>query len=44
MDRGARWATVHEVTSVRHDLATKPPPPITLVLLQEMFMWLLNIH
>ena len=21
-----RWATVHGVTRVRHDLATKPPP------------------
>ena len=27
MDRGAWWATVHGVTRVRHDLATKPPPP-----------------
>ena len=27
MDRGAWWATVHEVTRVRHDLATKSPPP-----------------
>ena len=24
MDRGAWWATVHEVTRVGHDLATKP--------------------
>ena len=24
MDRGAWWATVHRVTRVRHDLATKP--------------------
>ena len=44
MDRGARWAAVHEVTRVAYNLATKPPPPITLVLLQEMFMWLLNSH
>ena len=27
MDRGAWQATVHGVTSVRHDLATKSPPP-----------------
>ena len=25
MDRGAWWATVHRVSRVRHDLATKPP-------------------
>ena len=24
MDRAAWWATVHRVTRVRHDLATKP--------------------
>ena len=27
MDRGAWCATAHEVTRVRHDLATNPPPP-----------------
>ena len=27
MDRGAWWAIVHEVSRVRHDLVTKPPPP-----------------
>ena len=27
MDRGAWWATAHEVTRVRHDLATKSQPP-----------------
>ena len=26
MDRRAWWATVHGITGVRHDLATKPPP------------------
>ena len=26
MDRGAWWATIHGVASVRHDLVTKPPP------------------
>ena len=29
MDRGAWRATVHRVTRVRHDLATKPPPTTT---------------
>ena len=29
MDRGAWWAEVHRVAGVRHDLATKlPPPPV----------------
>ena len=27
MDRGAWKATVHEVARIRHNLATKPPPP-----------------
>ena len=27
MDRGAWLATVHGVTRIGHDLATKPPPP-----------------
>ena len=27
MDRGAWLATVHGVARVRHDSATKPPPP-----------------
>ena len=27
MNGGAWWAPVHEVTRVRHDLVTKPPPP-----------------
>ena len=31
MDRGAWRATVHGVTRVRHDLATKQPPPSTSV-------------
>ena len=29
MDRGAWRATVHGVTRVRHDLATKPCEPVT---------------
>ena len=28
MDRGSWWATVHGVTRVGHNLATKPPPPL----------------
>ena len=31
MVRGAWQATVHRVTTVGHDLATKPPPPPTPV-------------
>ena len=27
MNRGHWWASVHGVAGVRHDLATKPPPP-----------------
>ena len=27
MGGGAWWDTVHEVARVRHNLATKPPPP-----------------
>ena len=27
MDRGTWQATVHGITEVRHDLATRPPPP-----------------
>ena len=33
LNRGARQATVHGFTRVRHDLETKPPPPPTAVLL-----------
>ena len=29
MDRGAWQATFHGVERVGHDLATKPPPPLT---------------
>ena len=28
LDRGAWQAAVHRVTGVRHDLVTKPPPPV----------------
>ena len=27
MNRGAWWATAHEVAGVGHDLVTKPPSP-----------------
>ena len=27
LERGAWWATAHEVTRVKHESATKPPPP-----------------
>ena len=30
IDRGAWQATVHGITRVRHDLATKPPPPFRM--------------
>ena len=29
MDRGVWQATVHGVARVGHDLATKPPPPLS---------------
>ena len=32
LDRGAWWATAHGVTRVGHDLATKPPPKIHMIL------------
>ena len=31
MDRGAWQATVHGVTRVRHNLVTKPPPPLYIL-------------
>ena len=37
MDRGAWQATVHRVTRVRHDLATKPPVMSELAN-QEMYI------
>ena len=33
MDRGAWWVTVHGVTRVKHDLATKPLLPLEQLLL-----------
>ena len=35
MDRGAWWATVHGITRVGHDLATKPPPPPPCILVKQ---------
>ena len=37
VDRGTRQDTVHGVTRVRHNLATKPPPPILLVIMDEEY-------
>ena len=34
MDRGTWWATVHRVTRVGHDLATKQQKPASIVLAQ----------
>ena len=35
MDRGAWQATAYGVTSVGHDLLTKPPPPVGVVQLKR---------
>ena len=35
MDRGA-WQAIHGVTRVRHDLVTKPPPPLVFLLENNM--------
>ena len=43
MDRGVRQATVHGVTGVGHDLATKSPPSPILTFNQETALsWLCN--
>ena len=46
MDRGAWWATAHWVTRVRHDIVTKPPPPLVKQALvkQEMYIKQENSH
>ena len=46
MDRGAWWATVHGVTRVGHDWATKAPPPVKLrkELDLQWFEKILGIH
>ena len=47
MDRGACWALVQGVSRVRHDLGTKPPPPILRYLcrltLHPHWVWLSNL-
>ena len=41
MDRGTWWATVRGVTRVRHDLPSKPPPPIpTYKIFSVDIIWL----
>ena len=37
MDRGAWWALVHGVARVGHDLATKPPTIVALVVLASAY-------
>ena len=46
MDRGAWWATAHWVARVRHDIVTKPPPPLVKQALvkQEMYIKQENSH
>jgi len=41
IDRGAWQTTVHGVTRVRHDLATKPQPPIYLIFVLSFLCTLL---
>ena len=55
MNKGAWWATVHEVARVGHDLATKPPPPrhygliisicctLQACTLEQFFKWMKRI-
>ena len=43
MDRGSWWATVHGVTRVTHDLATKPPPVHCQLLLLHIFSPILRV-
>ena len=38
MNRGAWQAIVHGVVRVGHDLATKPPPPLLLALVQVVLL------
>ena len=42
MDRGAWQATVRGVARIRHDLATKPPPP-QMMSLSDLSPWHLAI-
>ena len=42
MDRGAWQATVYGVARVRHDLATKPPPTLTIIIFEMSNSWIHN--
>ena len=42
-DRGAQWATVHGVARVRHDLATKLPPPYAHICIY-IYAYILDLH
>ena len=35
MNGGAWWAILHRVARVRHDLVTKPPPPLLVQVCRE---------
>ena len=37
MNRGAWQAIGHGVARVRHDLVTKPPPPVTVLVVNHVF-------
>ena len=41
MDRGTWWATVHRITRVRHDLATKPPPYVYRAAATKSYSWVM---
>ena len=43
MDGGAWWATVHGVARVRHDLATKLPPPYAHICIY-IYAYILDLH
>jgi hypothetical protein len=44
MDRGACQVTVHEVVTVGHNLATKPPPPISITYYLTVYLFTLLKH
>ena len=41
MDRGAWWATVHGVTRVRRDLATKPYQEVYFTSIPTYFLYII---
>ena len=43
MDRGVRQATVHEDTRVRHDLVTKPPPPLIIYIKYDWLVYTIRV-